>query len=61
VRVRLRPTRAAAEQARHALEGLALPHPLADEALLLVSELVTNSVRHAGLGPQDLVHPGSRR
>ena len=56
VSVRLRPTRAAAEQARRALRQLALPSPLADEAQLLVTELVTNSVRHAGLGPDDRIH-----
>jgi anti-sigma regulatory factor (Ser/Thr protein kinase) len=32
-----------------------LPRPLADEALLLVSELVTNGVRHAGLGPGERI------
>jgi anti-sigma regulatory factor (Ser/Thr protein kinase) len=53
--VRLRPTRTAAEQARRMLRWLSLPRPLADEAQLLVSELVTNSVRHAGLGPDDLI------
>jgi anti-sigma regulatory factor (Ser/Thr protein kinase) len=39
--------------ARHALEGLAphLPPPVLEDIRLLVSELVTNSVRHAGLGP----------
>jgi anti-sigma regulatory factor (Ser/Thr protein kinase) len=56
VSVRLRPARTAAEQARRALRRLSLPRPLADEAQLLVSELVTNSVRHAGLGPDDLIH-----
>jgi anti-sigma regulatory factor (Ser/Thr protein kinase) len=55
VSVHLRPTRAAAEQARRALQQLALPSPLADEAQLLVTELVTNSVRHAGLGPDERI------
>jgi anti-sigma regulatory factor (Ser/Thr protein kinase) len=56
VSVRLRPTSIAAEQARRALQRLALPSPLADEAELLVSEVVTNSIRHAKLGPGDLIH-----
>lgn len=38
---------------RDALADLDLPPPLLDDAQLLVSELVTNSIRHAGLGPQD--------
>jgi anti-sigma regulatory factor (Ser/Thr protein kinase) len=51
----VRATRKAAWQARHALRRLALPHPLGDHAELLLSELVTNSVRHAGLGSADLI------
>jgi anti-sigma regulatory factor (Ser/Thr protein kinase) len=51
----VRATRKAAWQARRALRRLALPRPLADHAELLVSELVTNSVRHAGLRPDDLI------
>jgi anti-sigma regulatory factor (Ser/Thr protein kinase) len=39
--------------ARQALRTLApeLPAPVLEDIRLLVSELVTNSVRHAGLGP----------
>jgi anti-sigma regulatory factor (Ser/Thr protein kinase) len=51
----VRATRKAAWQARRALRRLALPPPLADHAELLVSELVTNSVRHAGLSKGDLI------
>jgi anti-sigma regulatory factor (Ser/Thr protein kinase) len=51
----VRATRKAAWQVRRALRRLALPPPLADHAELLVSELVTNSVRHAGLTPDDLI------
>jgi anti-sigma regulatory factor (Ser/Thr protein kinase) len=51
----VRATRKAAWQARCALRRLALPGPLGDHAELLVSELVTNSVRHAGLHPDDLI------
>jgi anti-sigma regulatory factor (Ser/Thr protein kinase) len=52
---RLRATRKAATEARRALSQLRLPLPLAFDAQLLVSELVTNSVRHAGLGRDDLL------
>jgi anti-sigma regulatory factor (Ser/Thr protein kinase) len=53
--ISVRATRKAAWQARRALRGFALPRPLGDHAELLVSELVTNSVRHAGLSPDDLI------
>jgi anti-sigma regulatory factor (Ser/Thr protein kinase) len=52
---RLRPTRTAPLRARRALSQLRLPLPLAFDAQLLVSELVSNSVRHAGLGRDDLI------
>jgi anti-sigma regulatory factor (Ser/Thr protein kinase) len=48
-------TRAAAATARRALRELGLPLPLANNAQLAVSELVTNSVRHAGLAPGDRI------
>lgn len=51
--LRLRATRKAASEARHAVRLLGLPPPLADDAELAISELVTNGVRHAGLGPHD--------
>ena len=51
----LRPTRTAPLRARRALSQLRLPLPLAFDAQLLVSELVSNSVRHAGLGRDDLI------
>ena len=53
--MRVRATRNASSEARRALRQLALPRPLAHDALLLISELVTNSVRHARLGPDDLI------
>jgi anti-sigma regulatory factor (Ser/Thr protein kinase) len=53
--VRMRATPKAPSQARRALQQLGLPRPLANDAQLAVSELVTNSVRHAGLGPDDLI------
>lgn len=40
---------------RRAVRDLPLPAPLLEDALLLVSELVTNSIRHAGLHPEDPV------
>jgi anti-sigma regulatory factor (Ser/Thr protein kinase) len=51
----VRATRKAPSEARRALRQLGLPLPLADAARLAVSELVTNSVRHAGLGRGDLI------
>jgi anti-sigma regulatory factor (Ser/Thr protein kinase) len=53
--VRLQATRTAATKARRALSQLRLPLPLAFDAQVLVSELVSNSVRHAGLGRDDLI------
>jgi len=43
--------------ARQALRRLAreLPGPVLEDIRLLVSELVTNSVRHAGLGPESTI------
>jgi anti-sigma regulatory factor (Ser/Thr protein kinase) len=51
----LRATWTAARKARRALSQLQLPLPLAFDAQLLVSELVSNSVRHAGLGRDDRI------
>jgi anti-sigma regulatory factor (Ser/Thr protein kinase) len=48
-----RPTSASA--ARRAIEAMGLPDVLIADAKLLVSELVTNSIRHAGLGPEDFI------
>jgi anti-sigma regulatory factor (Ser/Thr protein kinase) len=53
--VSIRATREAAAKARRALRQLDLPLPLASDAQLAVSELVTNSVRHAGLAPGDRI------
>jgi anti-sigma regulatory factor (Ser/Thr protein kinase) len=52
---RLQATRTAPLRARRALGRLRLPLPLAFDAQLLVSELVSNSVRHAGLGRDDRI------
>lgn len=48
----------AAAAAREALrdEDGALPAPIRDDVILLVSELVTNAVRHAGAGPERPLH-----
>lgn len=40
---------------RAALGGMGLPDELSRDATLLTNELVTNSIRHAGLGPDDLI------
>ena len=45
----------AAAEARRALVGLPLPEITRENLALLVSELVTNSVRHAGLLAGDLI------
>src|SRR5437763_15185178 len=53
LRLAARPESAAA--ARRAIEALDMPDTLTADASLLVSELVTNSVRHSGLGPEDYI------
>jgi anti-sigma regulatory factor (Ser/Thr protein kinase) len=53
--VRIAATHQAPARARRALGKLALPLPLAFDAQVAVSELVSNSVRHAGLSPDDLI------
>ena len=40
---------------RRALEGMGLPDQMMWDGTLLTTELVTNSVRHAGLGPDDYI------
>jgi anti-sigma regulatory factor (Ser/Thr protein kinase) len=40
---------------RRALVGMKLPDQVIREGTLLTSELVTNSIRHAGLGPEDYI------
>ncbi len=53
----LRPSPESPAMARQALRRLAreLPGPVLEDIRLLVSELVTNSVRHAGLGPESTI------
>jgi anti-sigma regulatory factor (Ser/Thr protein kinase) len=53
--VRIPATHQAPATARRVLSTLALPRPLAFDAQVAVSELVSNSVRHAGLSPDDLI------
>lgn len=57
VDLRLDPGARAPSQARRSLASFrsSVPEPLVDRAELLVSELVTNSVRHAGLDPGDRI------
>jgi len=51
------PRRGAAAEARRALEGFKdhLPPEKLEDVRLLVSELVTNSVIHAGLSPEEAI------
>ncbi len=53
--VRLAPDPEVVTTARHALDQLAdlLPPEKLEDVRLVVSELVTNSIRHAGLSPDD--------
>jgi anti-sigma regulatory factor (Ser/Thr protein kinase) len=55
--LRLAPDVRAPEAARRSLDALrpSVDGAVVDEAMLLVSELVTNSVRHAELGPDDTI------
>lgn len=52
---KLPPRPESAKAARQALDSLHLPLSLRDDARLLLSEMVANSVRHAGLGPDEKV------
>ena len=47
-------------EVRRALGELALPASVLDDARLLVSELVTNSIRHAGLHSEDQIRIGAQ-
>ena len=51
--LRVRASREEVGGVRHALESLGLPAVMLDDAALLVSELVSNSIRHSGLRPED--------
>ena len=53
--VKLAPEPEVVTTARHALDRLAnlLPSEKLEDVRLVVSELVTNSIRHAGLSPDD--------
>src|SRR5436189_773403 len=53
--IRVPPNARAVEKVRRALGELGLPRPLLEDARLLVSELVTNSIRHAGLDRDDQI------
>ena len=55
--LRLAPNVRAPREARRGLEALrpSLDDSLVDEAVLLVSEIVTNAVRHAELDPNDAI------
>jgi anti-sigma regulatory factor (Ser/Thr protein kinase) len=55
--LKLQPTPDAPRDARHALDRLAsdLPNEVLENVRLLVSELVTNCIRHAGLSGDGLI------
>jgi anti-sigma regulatory factor (Ser/Thr protein kinase) len=55
--LRLRPDARSPAEARKTLEALrvSLDHEVVDHAALLVSEIVSNSVRHAGLTETDAI------
>ena len=55
IELRLRPDARSPAEARKTLEALrvSLDDEVVDDAALLVSEIVSNSVRHAGLGATD--------
>jgi anti-sigma regulatory factor (Ser/Thr protein kinase) len=55
VSLALRARPEAATEARHALVGFALPQITREDLALIVTELVTNSIRHAGLSPGDRI------
>src|SRR5438067_2538562 len=42
-------------EVRRAFEDFPLPAPVLGDAQLLVTELVTNSIRHAGLRPDEVI------
>jgi anti-sigma regulatory factor (Ser/Thr protein kinase) len=56
--LRLRPDADSPAEARRSLEVLrpSLDDALVDDAMLLVSEIVSNSVRHASLDSSDAIH-----
>jgi signal transduction histidine kinase len=57
IALRLRPDAQSPAEARKTLEALrvSLDGEVVDDAALLVSEIVSNSVRHAGLGVTDAI------
>lgn len=58
--LRLEPRAVAAREARHALARQGLPEPVEQTVALLVTEVVGNAVRHAGLGPEDRIEVVAR-
>jgi two-component sensor histidine kinase len=55
VELELTPIPESLSVAREAFERLDLPPGLLDNAKLLASELVTNAIKHAGLGPGEKI------
>lgn len=55
LRLEVPPSPEIVSEVRRALSELPLPSSALEVAQLLISELVTNSIRHAGLGPDDRI------
>jgi anti-sigma regulatory factor (Ser/Thr protein kinase) len=55
LRLRFRAVPENLRRIRRALEGMGLPDQVILDGTLLTTELVTNSIRHAGLGPDDYI------
>jgi anti-sigma regulatory factor (Ser/Thr protein kinase) len=58
--LRLAPDSREVGEARRALEELGLPTRLLHDARLLVTELIANAIRHAGLSPGDEIRITAR-
>jgi anti-sigma regulatory factor (Ser/Thr protein kinase) len=54
--LRVRATPESLAEVRRSIESLAVPPALLDDAKVLLSELVGNSVRHSGLQADEFVH-----
>jgi len=55
LRLEVPPTPETVSEVRQAFDALALNEPTLETARLLVTELITNSIRHAGLGADERI------
>lgn len=60
VDLKVPPTPSSLRDVREAMGGLSLPTPILDDVRLLVNELVTNSIQHAAMGPDDRIRVQAR-